>query len=86
MQFQRQQCDAVVLEVGLGGRLDATNVIAQPTLSIITSVQLDHVGILGNTVEAIAIEKAGIMKPGCDVLVGPGCPIALLKVAYIETI
>ena len=59
LQFQRHQCDAVVLEVGLGGRLDATNVVTKPTLSIITSIQLDHMKILGDTIEKIAMEKAG---------------------------
>ncbi|KAJ1442911.1 Mur ligase [Ochromonadaceae sp. CCMP2298] len=78
-KFQRAGCGAVVLEAGLGGRLDATNVVT-PVLSIITSVQLDHMAILGDTVEKIAIEKAGIMKKGVAVLVGPGCPVELLKV------
>jgi dihydrofolate synthase/folylpolyglutamate synthase len=58
--------DAVALEVGLGGRLDATNVVT-PTVSIITSIGLDHTRILGDTVEEIAMEKAGIMKPGVPV-------------------
>lgn len=78
MKFKEEACDAIVLEVGLGGRLDATNVI-RPTLSVITSIQLDHMKILGNTIESIALEKAGIMKRGVDVLVGPGCPIELLR-------
>jgi dihydrofolate synthase/folylpolyglutamate synthase len=69
--FKQANCDAIVLEVGLGGRLDSTNIIT-PTLCIITSIQLDHVNILGDTIEKIAMEKAGIMKPGVDVLVGPG--------------
>lgn len=76
--FGRAQCDAVVLEVGLGGRLDSTNVIT-PQLCVITSIQLDHTKILGDTIDKIAMEKAGIMKPGVDVLVGPGCPIELLR-------
>ena len=76
--FQRAQCEAIVLEVGLGGRLDSTNVVT-PNLTIITSIQLDHTKILGDTIEKIAMEKAGIMKPGVDVLVGPGCPIELLR-------
>ena len=61
LQFQKHECDAVVLEVGLGGRLDATNVVTKPTLSIITSIQLDHMKILGDTIEKIAMEKAGIV-------------------------
>ena len=77
-KIKRDKCEAAVLEVGLGGRLDSTNIIT-PTLSIITSIQLDHTKILGDTIELIAMEKAGIMKPGVDVLVGPGCPIELLR-------
>jgi dihydrofolate synthase/folylpolyglutamate synthase len=76
------KCDAVVLEVGLGGRLDATNVLtnSQTVLSVITSVQMDHTKILGNTIELIAREKAGIMKPGVDVLVGRDTPKEVLQV------
>jgi len=60
----------VVLEVGMGGRLDSTNVIKDPLVSVITGVALDHTAILGDTVEQIAAEKAGIMKPGCPVVWG----------------
>ena len=77
--FRNKGCDAVVLEVGLGGKHDATNVIT-PVLSIITSIQLDHTKILGSTLEEIAREKAGIMKPGVDVIVGPHCPLLVMKV------
>lgn len=80
VKFQRAQCEAVVLEVGIGGRLDATNVIT-PQLSIITTVQMDHMAILGDTIEKIAREKAGIIKPGVDALVGPGCPYEVMKVS-----
>jgi dihydrofolate synthase/folylpolyglutamate synthase len=59
--------DVAVIEVGLGGRLDATNVIA-PVLSVLTNVSLDHVQLLGNTVEEVAREKAGIIKPGTPAL------------------
>lgn len=79
LKYKKDNCDAIVLEVGLGGRLDATNIIT-PVLSIITSIQLDHTKILGDTIEQIALEKAGIMKPNVDVLVGPGCPINTLQV------
>jgi dihydrofolate synthase/folylpolyglutamate synthase len=79
VKFHRAQCEAVVLEVGLGGRLDATNIVT-PTLSIITAIQIDHTKILGDTIEKIALEKAGIMKPGVDVLVGPGCPMDVMRV------
>ena len=60
--FARQGCDIVVLEVGLGGRLDATNVIPAPECAVICNIGLDHTEYLGHTVEAIAKEKAGIMK------------------------
>ena len=82
LKFKQSNCDVVVLEAGIGGRLDATNIFAAPelVLSVITSVQLDHQKILGDTVEEIAREKAGVMKRGANVLVGPGCPIDLLKV------
>ncbi len=62
--FARQHCDWVVLETGLGGRLDATNVIAQPYCSIITALGYDHQAFLGSTITAIAHEKAGIIKAG----------------------
>lgn len=68
--FARHSCDLVVLECGLGGRLDSTNIIEDPALSIITGVALDHTAILGDTVEKIAGEKAGIIKTGCPVLFG----------------
>ena len=68
--FRRGGCDVVVLEVGMGGRLDSTNVIDSPLLSIITGISLDHVAFLGDTVEKIAFEKAGIIKSGCPVLFG----------------
>ncbi len=76
--FARRQLGASVVEVGLGGRLDATNIIARPRLSVITSIDLEHTKILGNTIEAIAREKAGIIKPGVPVVLGPRVPHALL--------
>lgn len=68
--FKRKKVDVVVLEVGMGGRLDATNVIEEPLLSVITGISLDHTEYLGNTIEAIAGEKAGIIKSGCPALFG----------------
>jgi dihydrofolate synthase / folylpolyglutamate synthase len=62
--FAEQKVDYAVLEVGLGGRLDATNVIPMPLVSVITNIGYDHIEILGNTLEEIAGEKAGIIKPG----------------------
>lgn len=64
--FKEQGCDIVVLEVGLGGRFDATNIIDAPEAAVIMNIGLDHTAILGDTVEQIAFEKAGIIKPGCD--------------------
>ena len=69
LHFARSQAEAVVLEVGLGGRLDSTNVCL-PRLSVITSISFDHVKQLGNTLAAIAREKAGIIKPGVPVVSG----------------
>ncbi len=68
--FERENCDVVVLEVGMGGRLDSTNIIKESLLSVITGIALDHTAFLGDTVEKIAAEKAGIIKEGCPVLFG----------------
>ena len=70
--FRRRGIDIVVLEVGLGGRLDPTNVIEEPLLSIITDIDFDHTKQLGNTIQAIAAEKAGIIKEGRPCLYGGG--------------
>lgn len=64
LYFLERQCDIVVLEVGMGGRLDATNIIRHPEVSIITKLGMDHMNFLGNTLGEIAWEKAGIMKQG----------------------
>lgn len=69
--FARKRCDAVVLEVGLGGRLDATNVIEKPIVSVIASISLDHTEVLGNTLGQIAREKCGIIKEGRPVVCYP---------------
>ena len=68
LYFARNDCDVVVLECGLGGRLDATNIIKTPILSVITGIALDHTSILGDTVQKIAGEKAGIIKKDVPVL------------------
>ena len=62
--FSEQKCDVVVLETGLGGRFDSTNVIRTPLCSVITSISLDHTGVLGDTLDKIAAEKCGIIKEG----------------------
>lgn len=69
LHFQKENCDYIVIETGLGGRLDATNVIS-PKVSIITNIGLDHQDFLGNTLEAIAGEKAGIIKTKTPVVIG----------------
>jgi dihydrofolate synthase / folylpolyglutamate synthase len=68
--FRKEQIDVAVIETGLGGRLDATNIIT-PLLCVITSISLDHMAVLGETIEEIAAEKAGILKPGAALVVGP---------------
>jgi dihydrofolate synthase/folylpolyglutamate synthase len=69
LQFARRKCECSVIEVGLGGRLDATNIV-EPEVCVITSIGVDHTDMLGNTLEAIAGEKAGIIKPGRPVVIG----------------
>ncbi len=83
LHFLRQKCDIAVIEVGLGGRFDSTNVLT-PLVSIITSISLDHTQMLGETVEQIAFEKAGIIKPGVPVVGGvtePGPRAVIERVA-----
>ncbi|MEM7553693.1 MAG: folylpolyglutamate synthase/dihydrofolate synthase family protein [Cyanobacteria bacterium P01_A01_bin.84] len=70
LYFVQQKVDVVVMEVGLGGRLDATNVCSQPLVSIITSISKDHLQVLGSTIAEIATEKAGILKTNCPVVIG----------------
>lgn len=93
LYFAQQKVDAAVIEVGLGGRLDATNVVV-PRVSVITSLSYDHMAVLGNTLTLIAGEKAGIIKPGVPVVSAPqeaealaviertaqerGCPLTLV--------
>ena len=64
--YAQETCDVVVLEVGLGGRFDATNIIGAPEAAVIMNIGLDHTAVLGDTLEQIAFEKAGILKPGTD--------------------
>jgi len=68
LYFREQNCDYVILECGMGGLTDATNVVDRPLLSVITEVSVDHASFLGNTVEEIARQKAGIIKENCPVL------------------
>ncbi|NGX48908.1 MAG: Folylpolyglutamate synthase, partial [Candidatus Anoxychlamydiales bacterium] len=69
LYFSKKKVDFAIIETGLGGRLDATNIIT-PILSIITSIGLDHTNILGDTIDLIAFEKAGIIKPKIPVVIG----------------
>ncbi len=71
--FKQEKVDVAVIEVGLGGRLDSTNIIT-PELSVITNISLDHTNILGNTLSSIAREKAGIIKSGVPVVIGEAVP------------
>ena len=71
LAFARHKADALVMEVGLGGKYDATNVIARPRATVIAPVGLDHAEFLGTEIAGIAAEKAGIIKPGVPVIVGP---------------
>lgn len=73
--FARNQCDYVCLEVGLGGKLDATNVVEPQNLicSAIVSIGMDHMDVLGDSKEEIAEEKAGVIKSGVTTVLGPTC-------------
>jgi len=72
--FKRRGCDIVVLEVGMGGLLDSTNVIPCPEVAVITNIGLDHTDVLGNTLEEIAMNKAGIIKEGGNAVIYRGKP------------
>lgn len=78
LHFKTEQVDYAVIETGLGGRLDATNIII-PEISIITTIGLDHVEVLGTTLDEIALEKAGIIKSHIPVVIGPTVPIEVIK-------
>lgn len=77
LAFSRTPADYTLLEVGLGGTLDATNVVAKPALTVITPISIDHTQFLGDTIEQIAAEKAGIIKRGVPCVVGPQTDAAL---------
>jgi len=74
LAFRDAKVDVAILEVGIGGRLDATNVVPKPRVTAITRVAFDHMDRLGNTLESIAREKAGIAKPGVAMVLGPMAP------------
>ena len=79
--FAANGCQAAVIEVGLGGTFDATNVV-EPIVSVITRLDLEHTAVLGPTIEEIAANKAGIVKPGVPVVVSPQAPAALTVIAH----
>lgn len=81
--FARHPADAVVLEVGMGGRFDATNVVPRPAVSVITSVSMDHAQFLGDTVAKIAAEKAGILKKGRPAVIARQTPEAFEAIAQV---
>jgi dihydrofolate synthase/folylpolyglutamate synthase len=81
--FARQKVDVVILETGLGGRLDATNVV-EPLVSIITNVSMDHEAYLGDTLAEVASEKAGIIKTGIPLVSGTGYPVADVALQVVE--
>jgi dihydrofolate synthase / folylpolyglutamate synthase len=78
--FNQQAVDWAIVETGVGGRLDATNTVPHPALTVITSIGLDHQAWLGNTLTEIATEKAGIIKPHVPVVLGPDLPSAAMAV------
>ncbi len=82
LYFAEENVDLAVVEVGMGGRLDATNVL-RPRLSLITNIALDHTDVLGETLEAIAREKAGIIKPGVPVLTAVEQPVVVEVIAAV---
>ena len=82
--FEQQRVDIAVIEVGLGGRLDCTNII-QPELSIITNISIDHTDILGDTLELIAVEKAGIIKENTPIIIGETEPESALIFRRVAT-
>ena len=100
--FKEQGCDIVVMECGMGGRLDATNVIENTLVSVLASISMDHMQYLGKTLEAIAAEKAGIIKAGCRVVTAmqeenvlqviqkkadeKGCPVTMADLAEVKKI
>lgn len=77
LYFHKERCQIVILECGMGGRLDSTNIIKTSVASVITSIGLDHTTQLGETIAAIAKEKAGIIKPRCPVILGSSDPTVL---------
>ena len=85
LAFSETPADVVLLEVGLGGRLDATNLVDRPALSVITPISIDHADKLGDTLEQIAFEKAGILKSDVTAVIGPQSPAALAAIEHVAS-
>jgi len=83
--FSKQRADFLLLEVGLGGRFDATNVLKNPLMSIITSIGIDHTEFLGSSIAKISKEKAGIMRKNCPVIIGPQKSKVVKKILFEES-
>jgi len=81
LYYKAQNCDVAVLETGLGGRIDPTNIIKSPLVSVIMQLGLDHMAVLGDTVEQIAHEKCGIIKENCAIVLYPVNPPSVIKIA-----
>lgn len=79
--FADHNCDVAIIEAGMGGKLDATNIIENPICSVLTSISLDHTKILGNTIEKIAYEKCGIIKPNCPLVICDQQPCEVYEIA-----
>ena len=73
LEFRDQKCEYAVLECGIGGHLDATNIIDRPICSTITSVGLDHIDVIGDHIDEIAFEKSGVIKQNIPCVLGPTC-------------
>lgn len=86
LYFKEQECDIMVMETGIGGRYDSTNALGMPEIAVITKIGFDHTAVLGETIEAIAGEKAGIIKRGCPVVTSEQQPPAaeVLKNTFCE--
>ena len=81
--FAREQVDVAVIETGLGGRLDSTNVLPHPIATVVTSIGLDHTDLLGTTIEEIAVEKAGIFKAGAPAMIGEREPAVSRQLLHL---
>jgi len=89
--FKQHNVDFAIIEVGIGGRIDATNILESPLLSVITKISFDHMDVLGNTIEAIAGEKCGIIKPGSPIVLfhqskADDCPVLSVAQGFCDNL